>query len=68
MADQSYQKHELKDVTTNWVSTSRFLFYLGVGAVVAFSLAMCFALYMHRYTGNPEVEVPSSSLYNPTYK
>ncbi len=68
MADQAYQKHELKDVSTSWVSTSRYLFYLGILATVVFCFAMCVALYMHRYQGKPEVEVPSSTLYNPTYK
>ena len=68
MEEQGYQKHELKDVSTSWVSTSRYLFYLSIAATVAFTLAMCFALYQHRYKGNPKVEVPSSSLYNPTYK
>lgn len=68
MEDHSLQKHELKDVSTSWVSTSRFLFYLGIAATVAFCLAMCFALYQHRYEGKPHVEVPSSTLYNPTYK
>lgn len=68
MEDQGYQKHELKDVSTSWVSTSRYLFYLGIAATVAFCLAMCFALYQHRYKGKPQVEVPSNTLYNPTYK
>lgn len=68
MEDKELEKHELKDVTTSWVSTSRYLFYLSIAATVAFCFAMCVALYMHRYTGNPKVEVPSSSLYHPTYK
>ncbi len=68
MADKEREKHELKDVSTSWVSTSRYIFYLGIGASVAFCLAMCFALYMHRYQGNPPVDVPSNTLYNPTYK
>lgn len=56
------------DVATNWVSTSRFLFYLAVAAVIAFSVAMCYGLWAHRYKGKPDVEVPSSTLYNPVYK
>lgn len=57
-----------QDVATNWVSTSRFIFYLAVVATIAFSLAMCYGLYAHRYQGKPNVEVPSSTLYNPVYK
>lgn len=56
------------DVSNNWVSTSRFIFYLVSVGLTAFFLAACFALYMHRYKGKPDVEVPSSTLYNPTYK
>lgn len=56
-----------QDVTTNWVSTSRFLFYLAVAATIAFTVAVCYGLYAHRYEGKPDVEVPSSTLYNPTY-
>lgn len=57
-----------QDVTTNWVSTSRFLFYLMVVATIAFSLALCYGLYAHRYKGKPNVDVPSSTLYDPVYK
>lgn len=56
------------DITKNWVSTSRWIFYLYIACAVAFSVAMCFGLYAKRYKGKPDVEVPSSTLYNPTYK
>lgn len=68
MEDQTNHRYELRDVKTSWVSTSRFLFYLGVVATIVFCVAMCYALWMHRYKGKPNVEVPSSTLYNPTYK
>jgi hypothetical protein len=35
---------------------------------LAFVLGGCYNLYSHRYMGKPEVNVPSSTLYNPTYK
>lgn len=60
--------HDDQDVATNWVSTSRFLFYLMVVATIAFSIAMCYGLYAHRYKGKPNVDVPSSTLYDPVYK
>lgn len=68
MADESMIKHEMKDVTFSWVSTSRFLFYLMVAASISFSVAMCYALWVHRYKGKPNIEVPSNTLYNPVYK
>jgi len=68
MSEHTDHLHELKDVKTDWVSTSRFLFYLAVVAVIAFSVALCYGLYTHRYKGKPHVDVPSSTLYNPVYK
>jgi hypothetical protein len=68
MDEHTNHVHEKRDVVTDWVSTSRFLFYLTVVALIAFSVAMCYGLYVHRYKGKPNVEVPSSTLYNPVYK
>ncbi|GAA4312699.1 hypothetical protein [Compostibacter hankyongensis] len=62
------EDNALNDVATSWVSTSRFIFYLVVAALVAYSVAMCFGLYAHRYKGKPDVTVPSNTLYNPKYK
>ncbi|MBX5438118.1 MAG: hypothetical protein IRZ29_01110 [Thermoflavifilum sp.] len=56
------------DILTSRTSTSRFIFYLYVAIMVAFFLGMCYGLYVHRYKGKPNVEIPSSTLYNPTYK
>lgn len=56
------------DVATSWVSTSRFIFYIVVASLVAFFLAACFGLYAHRYKGKPDIEIQSSTLYNPQYK
>ncbi|MGH2642416.1 MAG: hypothetical protein ACRDE2_00580 [Chitinophagaceae bacterium] len=68
MADEITIRHERKDVTYNWVSTSRFLFYLMVAGSIAFTVAMCYSLWVHRYKGKPNIEVPSNTLYNPVYK
>ena len=57
-----------KDFAYSWVSSSRFLFYVNVLVLVALFLGGCYALYEHRYTGKPEVEVPGNTLYNPVYK
>lgn len=57
-----------KDITHNWVSTSRFIWLCQVFLVIAFFFGGCYGLYSHRYKGKPEVEVPGNTLYNPTYK
>jgi hypothetical protein len=56
-----------KDVLSNWVSTSRFIFYVYIAVTLAFIFGMCYGLYTHRYKGKPNVEVNSSSLYSPVY-
>ncbi|MGX5819715.1 hypothetical protein ACWKWU_16075 [Chitinophaga lutea] len=56
------------DFTRDWVSSSRFLFYLKLTCIVAFVLGGCAQLYTHRYKGKPKVTVPESSLYEPKYK
>jgi hypothetical protein len=57
-----------KDFAHNWVSSSRFIWFMQVFLVIAFVLGGCYNLYTHRYKGKPTVEVPSNTLYNPTYK
>jgi hypothetical protein len=39
-----------------------------VASLVAFFLAACFGLYAHRYKGKPDIDIQSSTLYNPQYK
>ncbi|HTJ10661.1 MAG TPA: hypothetical protein VL547_01490 [Dinghuibacter sp.] len=57
-----------KDFAYSWPSSSRFLFYVNVAVILGLFLAMCYGLYVHRYQGKPEVEVPGNTLYNPVYK
>ncbi|HRD58102.1 MAG TPA: hypothetical protein PK504_08630 [Ferruginibacter sp.] len=56
-----------KDVTHNWVSTSRFIWFCQIFLVLAFVLGGCYNLYQHRYKA-PKVTVPENTLYNPKYK
>ncbi|MBS1927309.1 MAG: hypothetical protein IT254_03895 [Chitinophagaceae bacterium] len=56
------------DVRYSWVSTSRFLFYLEVFAMVAFLVGGSYGLYTHRYKGHPKVSIPDNTLYSPKYK
>jgi hypothetical protein len=57
-----------KDFTKNWVSSSRFLFYLQLFIVIAFIFGGCYRLYDQRYKGKPDVNVPDNTLYTPKYK
>ncbi|WP_143307020.1 hypothetical protein [Chitinophaga vietnamensis] len=56
------------DITLDKVSTSRFIYYVGVFCLVAFMLGGCYNLYKHKYAGKPDVVVPGNTLYDPKYK
>ncbi len=56
------------DFRYNRVTSSRFLFYISVFALVAFLFAGCFQLYKNRYKGKPDIEIQSSTKYTPEYK
>lgn len=57
-----------KEFGYNWVTSSRFLFFMQVLCIIAFVIGMCYNLYVHRYKGKPDVEVPANTLYTPQYK
>lgn len=57
-----------KDLGYSWVSTSRFLFYCQMAIMVALLIGMTYGLYVNRYKGKPNVEVPANTQYNPQYK
>lgn len=57
-----------KDLAYSWVSTSRFLFYCQIAIFVALIAGGCYTMYVHRYKGKPNVEIPANTQYNPTYK
>ena len=52
----------------NWVTSSRFMFYIQVVALAAFMAGCSGYLYSYRYKGKPKVKVPESTLYTPKYK
>jgi len=56
------------DFSRDWVSSSRFLFYVMIFCLMAFVLGGCYKLYQKRYMGKPDVAVPENTLYNPKYK
>ncbi|MCZ2223762.1 MAG: hypothetical protein LC122_09060 [Chitinophagales bacterium] len=57
-----------KDFTKNWVTSSRFLFYLFVFGMITYMLAGCYRLYQNRYKGKPDIEIQGSTKYTPEYK
>jgi len=62
------ESNKEKDFKYNWVSSSRFLFYVQLFCVAAFLLGGCYNLYQHRYKGKPDIEIQSSTEYTPKYK
>ncbi len=67
MANQQ-QQHLDKEFGRNWVSSSRFLFYIQLVALAAFVFGCSVNLYKSTYQGKPKVEVQESSQYTPKYK
>lgn len=65
---QQQLKENNQDFTKNWVSSSRFLFYLSLVAYIVFIFGACYKLYEQRYQGKPNVEVQGSTKYTPEYK
>lgn len=57
-----------RDIRQNWVSSSRFLFYIKIVGICVFLLSTCVALFVKRYPGKPDVEVQKSSQYTPSYQ
>jgi hypothetical protein len=56
-----------KDIAKNWVSSSKFIFYISVFALLALALGNCTMLFNGRYKKSV-VEVNPSSQYKPEYK
>lgn len=66
--EQEIEDNKEKDFAHNWVSSSRFIWLCQVFLVIAFVLGGCYNLYVHRYKGHPQVNVPANTLYDPKYK
>ena len=52
----------------NWVTTSRFVFYMQVFAFLAFMAGCSYNVYKQSYKGKPKVEVQESTEFTPKYK
>ena len=68
----SHEHHPLPDdreFGRNWVTSSRFMFYMQVFAFLAFVTGCSYNMYKtSRYKDKPRVEVQESTLYTPKYK
>ena len=62
------QEPNNNDFSRNWVSSSKFLFYVTIFSLVSFVFGSCYKLYDQRYRGTPDVEVQGSSKFVPEYK
>lgn len=58
---------EAKDFKYSWVSSSRFVFYLGLLCFILLTWGGCYKLYTKRFE-KPKVQVQGSTLYTPQYK
>ncbi len=57
-----------KDLSKNWVSSSRFIFYVSVFCLLAFVFGCSYRLYQQRWKGTGNPAVPESTKYNPSYE
>lgn len=68
---EELQKVQDRDFTHNWVSSSAFIFYLSVAALIAFSFGTCYQLYATRFSKSvpqQEIVVQPSTKFVPEYK
>ena len=56
-----------KDIATNWVTSSRFFFYVTVFSLLALVVGNCSKVFSSGFK-KPTVEVNTSSQYKPEYK
>ncbi|HRN49124.1 MAG TPA: hypothetical protein PK110_15495 [Niabella sp.] len=71
LKQQEYQeelkKKECRDYKFNWVSSSRYLFYLLTACFFLMTWGGCYRLYTKRFE-KPKVQIQESTLYTPKYK
>ena len=67
MSEDLQQIEAEKDITTNWVTSSRFLFYVTIFSLLALVVGNCSKVFSSGFK-KPTVEVNTSSQYKPEYK
>ncbi len=67
MSEDLQQIEAQKDIATNWVTSSRFFFYVTVFSLLALVVGNCSKVFSSGFK-KPTVEVNTSSQYKPEYK
>ena len=67
MSEDLQQIEAEKDIATNWVTSSRFLFYVTIFSLLALVVGNCSKVFSSGFK-KPTVEVNTSSQYKPEYK
>jgi hypothetical protein len=69
MAHEHNQLSNDREFGRNWVTSSRFMFYMQVLSFLAFVTGCSINMYKStEYKKKPKVEVQESTLYTPKYK
>ena len=66
-------QHEINESTDrefgkNWVTSSRFLFYVTIFTFLAFVIGCSYQMYTHKHLGKEKITVPENTMYTPKYK
>ena len=67
MSQDLQQPEASKDINSNWVTSSRFLFYVSVFAVLSLVVGNCTKVFSSGFKKTTP-EVQTSSQYKPEYK
>jgi hypothetical protein len=67
MSQDLNQPEVSKDINSNWVTSSRFLFYVSIFAILSLVVGNCSKLFTSGFK-KPNPEVQTSSQYKPEYK
>jgi hypothetical protein len=67
MSQDLNQPEVSKDINSNWVTSSKFLFYVSVFAILSLVIGNCSKVFSSGFK-KPNPEVQTSSQYKPEYK
>ena len=67
MSQDLHQPEVSKDINSNWVSSSKFLFYVSIFAILSLVVGNCSKVFSSGFK-KPNPEVQSSSQYKPEYQ
>ncbi|MEN9381727.1 MAG: hypothetical protein RI940_608 [Bacteroidota bacterium] len=67
MSQDLNQPEVSKDINSNWVTSSKFLFYVTIFAILSLVVGNCSKLFSSGFK-KPNPEVQTSSQYKPEYK